>query len=133
MVSFKLSLCLFTCILIITVELNEIQPEEPSDVSTSHSSDDSTKIQDLIGSKDTKLRSPLTHRLQETFEEPPVSDVKSSNIDKTEKEEQDILRLGDDDSDAKSRKQDENSSNQGLKDMRSSDLLGMLVSRRTQK
>ena len=133
MVSFKLSLCLFTCILIITVELNEIQPEEPSDVSTSHSSDDSTKIQDLIGSKDTKLRSPLTHRLQETFEEPPVSDVKSSNIDKTEKEEQDILRLGDDDSDAKSRKQDENSSNQGLKDMRSSDLFGMLVSRRIRK
>ena len=102
-------------------------------MSTSHSSDDSTKIQDLIGSKDTKLRSPLTHRLQETFEEPPVSDVKSSNIDKTEKEEQDILRLGDDDSDAKSRKQDENSSNQGLKDMRSSDLFGMLVSRRIRK
>ena len=125
---------LFTYILIITLELNEIQPEKPSDVSTSHSTDDSTKIQDFIGSKDTKLRSPLTHHLQETFEEPPVSDVKSSNInDKTEKEEQDILRLDDDDSEAKSRKQDESSSNQGLKDMRSSDLFGMLVSRRIRK
>ena len=78
-------------------------------MSTSHSTDDSTKIQDFIGSKDTKLRSPLTHHLQETFEEPPVSDVKSSNIDKTEKEEQDILRLDDDDSEAASRKQDEES------------------------
>ena len=103
-------------------------------MSTSHPTDKCTKIQDFIGSKDTKLRSPLTHRLQETFEEPPVSDVKSSNInDKTEKEEQYILRLDDDDSEAKSRKQDENSSNQGLKDMRSSDLFGMLVSRRIRK
>ena len=53
--------------------------------------------------------------------------------DKTEKEEHNILRLDDDDSGAKSRKQNENSSNQGLKDMRSSDLFGMLVSRRIRK
>ena len=63
--------------------------------------------------------------------DPPVPDVKSS--DKTEKEEQDILRLDDDDSEAKARKEDESSSNQGLKDMRSSDLFGMLVSRRIHK
>ena len=95
-----LSQCFFTFTPIITLELNELDPKEPSDVSTSH----------------------LTNL--------PVPDVKSS--DKTEKEE-DILRLDDDDSEAKSRKQDETSSKQGLKDMRSSDLFGMLVSRRIRK
>ena len=73
------------------------------------------------------------HHLKEAYEEQPVSDAESSNIDRAEKEEQDIPRLDDDDSEAKSRKQDENSLNQGLKDMRSSELFGMLVSRRIHK
>ena len=124
------SILLVTCILIITLELNVIEPEEHSDVSTSNLTEESTKIQEIIRRKDTKHQISLTHRFEETFEVPSVSDVKLS--DKTEKEEQDILRL-DDDSDAKSRKQDENSSNQGLKDMRSSYLFGMLVSRRIRK
>ena len=100
-------------------------------MSTSNLTEESTKIQEIIRRKDTKHQISLTHRFEETFEVPSVSDVKLS--DKTEKEEQDILRLDDDDSEAKSRKQDENSSNQGLKDMRSSDLFGMLVSRRIRK
>ena len=124
---------LFTCILIITLELNEIEPEEPSDVSASHLTDESTKKKELIGSNETKHQGSLTNSIKETFEEPPISDVKLSNIDKTEKEEQDILKLDDDDSEAESRKQDENSSNQGLKDMRSSELFDMLVSRRIHK
>ena len=100
-------------------------------MSASHLSEESTKIQEIIRSKDTKHHISLTHRFEEIFEEPSVSDVKLS--DKTEKEEQDITRLDDDDSDAKSRKQDKNSSNQGLKDMRSSYLFGMLASRRIRK
>ena len=116
--------------MIITLELNEIELEEPSDVSTSQSTDQSIKIKECIGSKETKHPSSLTHHLKEAYEEQPVSDAESS---KTEKEEQDIPRLDDDDSEAKSRKQDENSSNQGLKDMRSSELFGMLVSRRIHK
>ena len=120
-----------TCILIINLELNVIEPEEPSDVSPRHSTDESIKIQEIIGSKETKHQTSLTHRFEEVFEEQSVSDVKLS--DKTEKEEQDILRLDDDDSEAIARKQDENSSNKGLKDMRSSDLFGMLVSRRIRK
>ena len=124
---------LFTCILIISLELDEIELEEPSDVSTSHSTDESTKIQEFTGSEETKNQSSLTHSLKETLEESPISDVKLSNIDKTEKEEQDTLRLDDDDSEAKSRKPNENCSNQGLKDMRSSELSGMLVSRRIHK
>ena len=119
--------------MIITLELNEIELEEPSDVSTSQSTDHSIKIKECIGSKETKHQSSLTHHLKEAYEEQPVSDAELSNINKTEKEEQDIPRLDDDDSEAKSRKQDENSSNQGLKDMRSSDLFGMLVSRRIHK
>ena len=114
------------------IELNEIELEEPSDLSTSQSTDQSITIKECIGSKETKHQSSLTHHLKEAYEEQPISDAESSNI-KTEKEEQDILRLDDDDSEAKSRKQDENSSNQGLKDMRSSDLFGMLVSRRIRK
>ena len=124
---------LFIYILIITLELNEIELEEPSDVSTSHLTDENSKIQEFTGGKETKNQSSLTHSLNETFEEPPMSDVKSSNIDEAEKEEQDIRRLDDDESEAKSRKQNENSSNQGLKDMRSSELSGMLVSRRIHK
>ena len=50
----------------------------------------------------------MTHHLKEAYEEQPISDAESSIIDKTEKEEQDILRLDDDDSEAKSRKKDEN-------------------------
>ena len=57
------------------------------------------KIQEIMGNKETKHKISLTHRFEEIFEEPSVSDVKLS--DKTEKEEQDILRLDDDDSDAK--------------------------------
>ena len=87
-------MCFVTYILIITLELNGIELEGLSDVSTSQSTDKSIK---------------------------------------NEKEEQKILRLDDDDSEAKSRKQDESSSNQGLKDMRSSDLFRMLVSRRIHK
>ena len=87
-------MCFVTYILIITLELNGIELEGLSDVSTSQSTDKSIK---------------------------------------NEKEEQKILRLDDDDSEAKSRKQDENPTNQGLKDMRSSDLFGMLVSRRIRK
>ena len=124
---------LFTYILIITLESNEIELEEPSNVCTSHLTDESTKIEEFICTKETKYQSSLTNSIKETFEEAPISDVKLSIIDKTEKEEQDIPRLDDDDSEAKSRKQDENSSNQGLKDMRSSDLFGMLVSRRIRK
>ena len=118
--------------MIITLELNGIKLEEPSDVSTSQSTDHIFKIKECIGSKETKHQSSLTHHLKEAYEEQPISDAESSNI-KTEKEEQDILRLDDDDSEAKSRKQDESSSNQRLKDMRSSDLFGMLVSRRIHK
>ena len=119
--------------MIITLESNEIELEEPSDVSTSRSTEQSIKIKECIGSKETKHQSSLIHHLKEAYEEQPVSDAKSSNIDKKEKEEQEILRLDDDDSEAKSRKQDESSSNKGLKDMRSSDLFGMLVSRRIHK
>ena len=117
--------------MIITLELKEIELEEPSDVSTSQSTDQSIKIKECIGSKETKHQSSLTHHSKEAYEEQPVSDAKSS--DKKEKEGQDIQRLDDDDSEAKSRKQDESSSNQGLKDLRSSDLFGMLVSRRIRK
>ena len=116
--------------MIITLESNEIELEEPSDVSTSRSTEQSIKIKECIGSKETKHPSSLTHHLKEAHEEQPVSDAESS---KKEKEEQDILRLDDDDSEAKSRKQDESSSNQGLKDMRSSELFGMLVSSRIHK
>ena len=122
-----------TFILIITLELNGIKLEEPSDVSTSQSTDHSIKIRECFGNKETKHQSSLTHHLKEAYEEQPVSDAESSNIDRAEKEEQDIPRLDDDDSEAKSRKQDENSLNQGLKDMRSSELFGMLVSRRIHK
>ena len=87
-------MCFVTYILIITLELNGIELEGLSDVSTSQSTDKSIK---------------------------------------NEKEEQKILRLDDDDSEAKSRKQDENSSNQGLKDMRSSYLFSMLVPRSIRK
>ena len=117
--------------MIITLELNEIELKEPSDVCTSQSTDQSIKIKECIGSKETKHQSSLTHHLKEAYEEQPVSDAESP--DKKEKEEQDIQRLDDDDSEAKSRKQDEISSNQGLKDMRSSDLFRMLVSRRIHK
>ena len=126
-----ISLFFVTCILIIDLELNVIEPEEPSDVSPRHSTDESMKIQEIMGNKETKHKISLTRRFEEIFEEPSVSDVKLS--DKTEKEEHDITRIDDDNSDAKSRKQDENSSNQGLKDMRSSDLFGMLVSRHIRK
>ena len=119
--------------MIITLELNEIEPEEPSDVYSSQSTDQSIKIKECIGSKETKHQSSLTHHSKEAYEERPVSDAESSIIDKKEKEEQEILRLDDDDSEAKSRKQDESSSTQGLKDMRSSELFGMLVSRRIHK
>ena len=119
--------------MIFILESNETEKEEPSDVSTSQLTYQSINIKECIGIKETKHQSSLTHPLKEAYEHPPVSDAKSSNIDMTEKEEQDIPRLDDDDSEAKSRKQDEKSSNQGLKDMRSSDLFGMLVSRRIRK
>ena len=119
--------------MIITLESNEIELEGPSDETKSQSTNQSIKIKACIGSKETKHQSALTHHLKEAYEEQPVSDAESSNIDKKEKEEQKILRLDDDDSEAKSRKQDESSSNQGLKNMRSSDLFGMLVSRRIRK
>ena len=117
--------------MIITLELNNIDLEGLSDVSTSKSTDQSIKIKGCFGSKETKHQSSLTHHLKEAYEEQSVADAESS--DTSEKEVQDILRLDDDDSEAKSRKQDESSSNQGLKDMRSSDLFGMLVSRRIHK
>ena len=119
--------------MIFILESNETEKEEPSDVSTSQLTYQSIKIKECIGSKETKHQSPLTHHLKEAYEKQSVSDAESSNIDKKEKEEQDILRLDDDDSEAKSRKEDKTSSNQGLKDMRSSDLFGMLVSRRIRK
>ena len=70
--------------MIITLELNEIELEEPLDVSTSQSTDHRIKIKECIGSKETKHRSSLTHHLKEAYEEQPVSDAESSNI-KTEK------------------------------------------------
>ena len=63
--------------------------------------------------------------------EPTIS-PRSVN-DKTKREEHDILRLDDDDSEAKSRKQNENSLNKGLKDMRSSYLFSMFVPRSIRK
>ena len=59
--------------------------------------------------------------------------ISQRSVYETEREEHDILRLDDDNSEAKSMKQNKNSSNNGLKDMRSSDLFGMLVSRRIRK
>ena len=56
-----------------------------------------------------------------------------SVYDKTEREDHDILRIDDDDSEAKSMKQNKNSSNNGLKDMRSSYLFSMLVPRSIRK
>ena len=117
--------------MIITLELNETELEGLSRVSTSQFTDQSIKIKECIGSKETKHQSSLTHHLKEAYEEQPVSDAESP--DKKEKEEQDIQRLDDDDSEAKSRKQDKSFSNQGLKDLRSSDLFCMLVSRRIHK
>ena len=73
-------MCSVTYILIIILELNEIELEEPLDVSTSQSTDQSIKIKECIGSKETKHQSSLTHHLKEAYEEQPVSDAESSNI-----------------------------------------------------
>ena len=63
--------------------------------------------------------------------EPRIS--QRSVNDKTKREEHDILRLDDDDSEAKSRKQNENSLNKGLEDMRSSYLFSIFVPRSIRK
>ena len=117
----------------ITQELDKID-KVTSEKSTNHSTDESTKNKESIGCKETKQQGSLTHNLKEMFDEPPTPVVKLSNInDMIEKEEQDNLSLDEDDSKENEKKLNEKSSKQGLKDMRSSYLLDMLVSRRIHK
>ena len=116
----------------ITQELDKID-KGTSEKSTNHSTDESTKNKEFICCEETKQQGSLTHNLKEMFDEPPNPVVELSNIDKIEKEEQDNVSLDYDYSKDNAKKHNENSTKQGLKSMRSSYLLDMLVSRQIRK